>query len=741
MAARRLIVDAEDTAIEPKVFDLLVYLARNQGRALTSDEMLSAVWGRTVASDAVISQAVHKLRVVLREHARLEQGLVTLRGVGYRLDAPVKWLEESRDSVHRFRRWDWRLWAPAAFLVLGLLVWWQAWQIADQAPPRIALLSLDNATGNADLEWVSAGATSMMSEELLRRGVEVVSQSDLERIVAERGAEGGDLEMAAELAGVARVIAPRLVPHEDGFSLELIDLASQRVLPLELSGSGPATLSLAMAGQLADYLRAPLQPPAGQLGLGNPFLDEAYARAYHHRQKGQLSDARELYEYILREAPNAHWARYHLSITLRYAGEMEASRDQLSALLETDLDDAWLAAAVRSTMGNLAWYEGDLDQARDYYLQARERFAAHDMIGGVASTLGNLGMVAFSRADFQGGREFAAQAMGIYQRQGNQVQIARLLHNIGYSYFDEGAFETALEYLQRAHQMRQNLGLKDQATNTRTVIAEIAIEQGRLEEGTRLLKQALAAFTETGNTRGRGRTLTDLARVANRRGDYRQAREWGLESLTMAQSRNEAASIGRAAMILGRSLHAEGDWYGAENYYRQAAGVWMKLDNPPGRITCLAEEVRLALDRDHTDLAGELLEDLEALALDFADERYIDTLRVLRARLKIASGDLTGTIPDVDAVLAEFDSRRFDHAELLIELAEALHAARADHPLLARLKPAARHWAPRYFPAARHLYQAASDPDDCRAARHALERLQSADWRQTLTPAPACETG
>ena len=740
--ARRISAGQAEVSIEPKVFDLLTFLAGNQGRVVPQDELLEQVWGRTVASDAVVSQAVYKLRVLLKNHGQLDDALVTLRGAGYRLDGPVEWLEKP-EATRRASSWfaDWRKLAPVAILLTGLLVWWQAWQTVDQIPPRIALLGLDNATGKADLDWVSAGAAVMMSEVLLRRGIDVVSQSDLERIAAQRGTEGGDLATAAKLAGVDQVIAPRLVPHEDGFRLELVDLASQRVIPLELTGSGPATLSLAMAGQLADYLRAPLRPPAGQLGLGNPFLDEAYARAYYHRQKGQFSDARELYEYILREAPNAHWARYHLSITLRYAGEMEAARNQLVGLLDTELDDAWLAAAVRSTIGNLAWYEGDLDRASDYYLQARERFAANDMIGGVASTLGNLGMVAFSRADFQRGREFAVQALEIYRRQGNQVQTARLLHNIGYSYFDEGAFEPALDYLQRAHQMRQDLGLEDQATNTRSVIAEIAIEQGRLDEGARLLEKALAAFTESGNSMGRSRTLANLARVANRRGDYRQAREWALESLTMAQSRSEAATIGQAALILGRSLHADGDLYGAEDYFRQAAVIWTKLDNAPGQITCLGGQVRLALDRDDPDRAGQLLGELEQLALDFADERYIDTLRVLRVRLQITTGELSGIEPDVDAILADFDHQLFDHAELIIELAEALHTAQVDHPLLAYFKPAAEHWATRYFPAARHLYQAASDSDDCQAASRALEQLQSPNWRQSLTPAPACETG
>lgn len=740
-AGRRIRAGDKEVRVEPKVFDVLVYLAEHRGRAVSQDELLEQVWGRTVASDAVVSQAIHKLRSLLRDHGGMPNALTTLRGVGYRLDAAVTDRHDPDHPLRRFPIAHWRLALPALLLVAALIAWWQVWQTAAQLPPRIALMPLENATGNADLDWIGAGGAAMMGEQLLRRGIDVVSPEELDRIGRTSGDEVDTVTAAIEMAGVEQVFAPRLVADPDGFRLVLVNMTDQSTPPLELTGTGPATLSLAMAGMLADRLDAPLRSPAGALGLGNPFLDEAYVRAYHHRQKGDLQDARELYEYILREAPQSHWARYHLSITLHYAGEMEAAREHLQQLFEVPLDDAWLIAAIRSTLGNLEWYAGNLDRAENLYNEARERFESHGMTGGVASALGNLGMVAFSRADFETGREHALQALEIYRRQGNRIQYARLLHNIGYSHFDEGNHDLALDFLERAHAMRVELGLRTQAANTRTVIAEVAIEQGRLDEGGRMLEQTLATFRETGDERSIGRTLADLAQVANRRGQYDRARDLALEALTLARSRDEAASSAKAALILGRNLHALGDHQGAEQYYRQAAATWSDLDNAPGQITCLAERSRLALDRSDREQARALLDELELAATDYGHRRYLETLRTLRLRLQISDGKLDSIGDTADTLLREFDHQTLAHAELIIELAEVLHRADADHPALIRFAPAADQWVTRYFPAARYLYRAAATPDECRQARSALEQLHGAQWPSTVAPRPACEPG
>lgn len=49
----------EDAApLAPKTFDLLLYMARNSGRLLTREELLSAVWPDSIVEEGNLSQNV-----------------------------------------------------------------------------------------------------------------------------------------------------------------------------------------------------------------------------------------------------------------------------------------------------------------------------------------------------------------------------------------------------------------------------------------------------------------------------------------------------------------------------------------------------------------------------------------------------------------------------------------------------------------------------------------------------------
>jgi len=72
--------------LTPREFDLLAFLVRHPGRALTRDELLRKVWGYDyVGETRTVDVHVRRLRAKLGEH----HGLVeTVLGAGYKLAAP-----------------------------------------------------------------------------------------------------------------------------------------------------------------------------------------------------------------------------------------------------------------------------------------------------------------------------------------------------------------------------------------------------------------------------------------------------------------------------------------------------------------------------------------------------------------------------------------------------------------------------------------------------------------------------
>lgn len=83
--ARTVSVDGNNVDLSPKGYELLFYLVRNRGVALTREQIITSVWGYDFyGDDRTLDTHIKLLRKALGEYACK---VVTLRGVGYRFDA------------------------------------------------------------------------------------------------------------------------------------------------------------------------------------------------------------------------------------------------------------------------------------------------------------------------------------------------------------------------------------------------------------------------------------------------------------------------------------------------------------------------------------------------------------------------------------------------------------------------------------------------------------------------------
>ncbi len=75
----------EQIHMKPREFDLLIFLARNQGMVLARDLILERVWGWEYDGDSrTVSVHMRWLREKLEVDPANPTRLVTVRGVGYR---------------------------------------------------------------------------------------------------------------------------------------------------------------------------------------------------------------------------------------------------------------------------------------------------------------------------------------------------------------------------------------------------------------------------------------------------------------------------------------------------------------------------------------------------------------------------------------------------------------------------------------------------------------------------------
>ncbi len=86
-------------SLHSRTFDLLLYMARNSGRLLAKEELMSAVWRDTAVEEGNLTQGVFLLRKALAG-SQPESGklIVTVPGRGYRFEAQVEEVEARGSS-------------------------------------------------------------------------------------------------------------------------------------------------------------------------------------------------------------------------------------------------------------------------------------------------------------------------------------------------------------------------------------------------------------------------------------------------------------------------------------------------------------------------------------------------------------------------------------------------------------------------------------------------------------------
>jgi TolB-like protein/tetratricopeptide (TPR) repeat protein len=148
---RELLCGSAPIAVEPQVFDLLVYLVHNRDRVVSKDDLIAAVWGGRIVSDSTIATRINAARKAIGDSGQAQTLIRTVPRKG------VRFVGDVRTAVEGGRR------AHAADPALS----------GSQEPSRlasppsdraaIAVLPFLNMSGEPDQEYFSDG----ISEDII----------------------------------------------------------------------------------------------------------------------------------------------------------------------------------------------------------------------------------------------------------------------------------------------------------------------------------------------------------------------------------------------------------------------------------------------------------------------------------------------------------------------------------------------------------------------------------------------
>ena len=95
---RELRRGADLVAVEPQVFDLLLYLLKNRERVVTKDDLFASVWGGRIVSDSTLTSRINAARTAIGDNGKAQALLRTIPRKGFRFVGEVSEGEAATSS-------------------------------------------------------------------------------------------------------------------------------------------------------------------------------------------------------------------------------------------------------------------------------------------------------------------------------------------------------------------------------------------------------------------------------------------------------------------------------------------------------------------------------------------------------------------------------------------------------------------------------------------------------------------
>jgi TolB-like protein len=87
---RELTRDGQAVAVEPQVFDLLIYLVENRERVITKDDLIENIWHGRIVSESTLTSRVNSARKAVGDSGREQTLIRTIARKGFRFVGEVQ---------------------------------------------------------------------------------------------------------------------------------------------------------------------------------------------------------------------------------------------------------------------------------------------------------------------------------------------------------------------------------------------------------------------------------------------------------------------------------------------------------------------------------------------------------------------------------------------------------------------------------------------------------------------------
>lgn len=535
--ARELWRGGELVDLPPLPFDVLTFLVENRERAVSRDELITAVWKKSYVDEMRVTQLVMRLRRAIGDDSDQPRFIRAVPGVGYRWIAETDELEAAapgttepaelraagrRDppgadvqalerlphptaadtaaspparqvpaapavpAVPWLRRWQ--VLAPLtltiALLLLAVIYFrarhgWGAAPLPREPGEAIAVLPLEiSAPENANAGWVRLGAMDLIAERLRDAGLPVPPSDSVISALHAAGElpETERLTTLRRTLGAGVLIEGKATQATDGWTLELVATATDG--DRRRVASEPAEV-IPAASQAADLLLAALGETAPVAGRENKALSELLQRARAALLALELDTARELLTQAPEPLRNAPELRHELAWVEYRAGRLEEAEAIATELLDDPAvaERPRLRAQALTVLGYVTGMGRSWADSEPYFDAAVTTLADEPWTPELGTALAMRGLARTFLHRFDAALSDLGQARAQFEASGDRMGLVRINNYFGNLALERRHPDEATSFFKTSLAISESFGHTDgvRANGIAMLIAQMSL--------------------------------------------------------------------------------------------------------------------------------------------------------------------------------------------------------------------------------------------------------------------------
>ncbi|MEM9573331.1 MAG: tetratricopeptide repeat protein [Pseudomonadota bacterium] len=688
-ATLELTKDGDVVSVEPQVFELLVYLVENRDRVLSKDDMIEAVWGGRIVSDSAISSRIKLVRRAVDDDGTRQSVIKTVHGKGFRFIADIEAAEtappppETRPSAAetppnaaqvpqsaaqtppKLRQKRLVPMALVASVLLGLFLVVQLFPSRAQiSENRIAVLPVQNDTGDSSLDWATLGLMSLVAHDLEARSeLPVVNERTMLTLTDRFAApETTDLLPSENLQkalkdgyGASHFLVSRLTGTADNLTLEyrVINPRGQSAIA-NVSGQLAAELAEEMSRQVAATLprSGERRQNASDHLFDDAFIAETYARGLDLQLQGKSAEAVDMFRAAMSQAPDNLEIQYELAVSTRMAGDLDAAEAQFNMVIEKAeaADDLAVLGGALNGLGVVQMTRRDNETALASFNRALEVVDRGEAPETHAHAYTNIGIVERRLRNFAAAEDALGLARIAYQDAGYERTPGSLLNSLANLKAQTRDLPKATEYLEEALDFHRVVGDRPAEATVLHNLGTNAVSLGEYEKAQTLLNQALEMRTEMADFRGQMSSLFGLAGMLINQGEVEQANAYADQIIQVAEDADDTYYFARGQGLAAHVDFVRTDWSAALAHSDAAETAF---DDMSRTRNAHQERIRQAVIRGYSGTTADrpVVQDILDWAL--AEDQKGTQLHAYEALtvLALLEGDFEAGASQIDAAI------------------------------------------------------------------------------------------